>query len=667
MRTTSIRLLGLLFLMISTNLHAQFYNEKTKMKYGKVGMDELIMKSYERDTGAVAVVLADIGNTYFDYNQTKGFQIIFERHCRIKILKNSGYEYANIEIPIYTSGSTKEFVTNLKASTYNLENGNIIESKISKKDVYEDKRSEFKSVQKFSLPNVAVGSVLEFSYKITSDFREIREWYFQRSIPVAWSEYTLRVPQYYNFHKFSQGYEPFYIYDTKKESASIKIPMSNGQIHSELYTNDMHFWAVKDAPGMASEKYITTQEDFLTKVEFQIATINMPYSRIENVLADWPEVQKKLLEHEKFGVQINRSGFMKEELYALIRDCSDNNCKIAKVYTFVRQNMEWNEKRSFLCESNIRKAFNDKVGNSAEINLMLVSALREIGLEANPVILSTRDNGRIHPVYPIINKFNYVIAAVELDGKYLLLDATDKYIVPGQLPARCLNHLGRIISEKGKFIDIASTTGSTSMFTADMTIQEDGLLVGKIMHVFSGYDAVNKRKQILYSQDDYIKSLKDEKKHWEIVSHQFENLENLGEKLTTTYDLQIVDAAIPAGNTIFIHPLLSEGFKENPFKQETRKYPIDYAYPVTNLYQINLNVPEGYEVEELPEGALWALPNDGGRFSYNIVNLGSTIKLTVNYTIKKSMFLPDLFPALKEFHNLIVAKCAEQIVLKKKS
>jgi hypothetical protein len=658
-----------IILFTTNTLYSQSYDDKSRMKFGKVEMWELDMTTYPQDTGAAALILADYGQTIFSYSQNKGyFEIFYERHCRVKILKNSGYEYANIEIPLRISGATKEIVTNLKASTYNLDNGKIVEHKLARKDIFDDKSSESWTVKKFTLPNLEVGSVFEFSYKIVSDFDIIRNWQFQMDIPVAWSEYTIKVPQYYKFLKFSQGYESFYKDERKTESATRSFKLSNGQTQTEPYINEVNYWAVKDAPGFGTEKFITTQNDFYTKIEFQVATFHMPPGHMRNILADWPEVQKKLLDHEKFGNQINRSGFMRAELQALVKGCPDDHCKISKIYDFIRQNMEWNERKTFLCESNLRKAFSDKVGNSADINLMLVSALREIGLQADPVILSTRDNGRIHPVYPIIGKYNYVIVAVNTEGKYVLLDATDKFIVPGQLPTRCLNFQGRLISEtNSRWIELNNRGESSNMFTANLTLGEDGTMAGRLVISSGGYDAVNKRKAIVFNSDEYLKNLKEEKKSWEIVSNNFENLEKISERLVSKYEVRISDAAQLAGNVIFINPMLTEGIKENPFKQEKRIFPIDFTHPSINIFHLSLEIPEGFDVEELPKNAVWALPENAGSFSYNILKNGNIINITTNYNIKNSFFGADSFPVLKEFHNLIVAKCAEQIVIKKKT
>lgn len=664
MKITILFLLNVV-LLASTAL-AFPYNDQVRMKFGKLDMEELTMSSYAQDTGAAAVVLADVGRTYFTYNSSKDdFDIIFEQHCRIKILKNSGYDAANIEIPVYHYGTAKESVSGLKAVTYNLVNGKMTETKLERKNIFDEKQSENWDKVKFTMPNIAVGSVFEFTYRIVSNIWMIRGWEFQRDIPVAWSEYEVSVPEYYDFLKIGQGYEPFYKNSSRTESASISY-LNGGRTEALLYTNYITYWSAKDLPGLANEKFIATPDDFATKVEFQIATIKLPGDLVRNIFADWPEVQKKFLEEEKFGSQINRSGFMKEELAAETSDCADDLCKAHKVYEFIRRNMQWNERSSMYCETNVRKAFTDRVGNSAEINLALVAALREADLQADPVILSERSHGRVHPIHPLLHRFNYVIAAVRIGGKDVLLDATDKFVVFGQLPARCLNYQGRMISkDNSRWINLQNLGQSISMTTAELTLGGDGTFEGKVSFSSNGYQAVNERKALFHSEEDHVKRLKDEKKNWEIANYRFENKEDLNKSLLCEYDVRIAESAQAAGDLIFIDPMLTEGLGENPFKQEKRKLPIDLNYPTSKICNFTINLPEGYEIDELPKPLMLSLPDNSGSFSFSISQNGTKLTIMSNYHVKKTFYMPEFFQSLKEFHNLIVAKHAEQIVLRK--
>ena len=167
------------------------------MKLGAVTLEELQMKRYEADTSAGAVMLFEGGRCRFDNSPSAGLHLVFEKHVIIKILKKSGYDWANVEIPLYRSNNTeREAISNLKGTTYNLVDGKIAAEKLTKESVFEEKNTENKVTQKFTMPHVKEGSVLEFSYRIqTPFFFTFREWTFQHTIPTVWSEYTATIPQ----------------------------------------------------------------------------------------------------------------------------------------------------------------------------------------------------------------------------------------------------------------------------------------------------------------------------------------------------------------------------------------------------------------------------------------------------------------------------------------
>lgn len=101
-------------------------------------IEDLKMTRYEKDSSAAAVVLADYGESTIEYDQNEDrFVLRFERLQRIKILTKDGLRYANFSIPLYHDGSSDEKIGSLKAYTYNLENGKIVETKMKNDGVLE--------------------------------------------------------------------------------------------------------------------------------------------------------------------------------------------------------------------------------------------------------------------------------------------------------------------------------------------------------------------------------------------------------------------------------------------------------------------------------------------------------------------------------------------------
>src|SRR5690349_4042141 len=123
------RLLCALLLFVISDGIAQ---EKTPYKFGKVNPEDFQKKIYSLDSSANAVVLSDVGSSEIIGNNHGWFSLLFKRYTRIHILNKNGYDAASVEIPLYKDGTDEETVENLKAVTYNIENGTVQESKLEK-------------------------------------------------------------------------------------------------------------------------------------------------------------------------------------------------------------------------------------------------------------------------------------------------------------------------------------------------------------------------------------------------------------------------------------------------------------------------------------------------------------------------------------------------------
>jgi hypothetical protein len=104
---------------------------------------------------------------------------------------------------------------------------------------------------------------------------------------------------------------------------------------------------------------------------------------------------------------------------------------------------------------------------------------------------------------------------------------------------------------------------------------------------------------------------------------------------------------------------------ENPFKQETREFPIDYSYPFIDKYAINIQIPEGYSVEILPASMNIGMQDDLGSFKFLTNVSGSTIQISAQLQISESIIGVDYYSMIKEFYKKMIDKQNEKIVLKK--
>ncbi|QHL88275.1 DUF3857 domain-containing protein [Nibribacter ruber] len=649
------------------------------VKYGKVSEEEVKMKVYDKDTAAAAVILADYGRSFFTV-VNNDMKLNFERTMRIKVLKKAGYEWANVTVPFYQqSSSSKEAVTNIKATTYNLENGQVVKVKMENNAIFEEKESEHWYNKKFTLPAVKEGSVLEVSYMVSSEFFfNFRDWTFQSSVPVVHSEYRASIPEFYEYKNYLQGYEPLLVNEvlpgsvnfTFRTDAEVGAGMNASRTsgYNETYPAKTmnHRWVMKDLPAIAPESHITTIRDYISKIEFELEWIRYPQQLPKRVAGNWNKLTEEFLLEDRFGAQLNRTGYFKNEVAAL-QSVKDTLEKVSAIYDYVKKNVKWNGSAGVLATNTLRKAFDTKSGNAADINLMLVAMLREAGLESYPVVLSTRDHGRVPTHAPMLNKFNYVVAFVKTPKGDLLVDATDPFMPLGQMPKHCLNGQGWLVAkDQGSWIPLVPQGRSTSLLNAELQILPTGVLSGKVQESSSGLLAVNMRNAVHETGEvKFLENLVSAQNQFERKKPVLKDFAHVQKPISLEYEISSTGDA-QSKDIIYVNPMLLKAREENPFKHTERKYPVDFGHGSEEVYVCNFTIPEGYVVEEMPKGVIMALPENGGKFTYMLQQNGNKVQVMSKVTISRPIFYVQEYEALKQFYAQIVAKHAEQIVLKKK-
>jgi hypothetical protein len=258
------------------------------------------------------------------------------------------------------------------------------------------------------------------------------------------------------------------------------------------------------------------------------------------------------------------------------------------------------------------------------------------------------------------------VAQVSIGEEQYLLDATESLAAVNQLPLRCLNGEGLLIGEnRFSWINLEPKSKSARTFQCNMVLEADNSLKGKVSRSNTGHSALNYRKAIQgEGEKKYIEKLRNQSGQWEIDQVSIQHATTPAEALKMNYEVSIAGQS-QAVSTIYLNPLQQQGEKENPFKLEERKFPIDFAMPQEETFLFNYTIPEGYKVEEQPKNVVLALPEKAGQFTYSISTMGNRIMVVSKVVISRPSFLAADYPYLKEFYNQVVAKHAEQIVLKK--
>ncbi len=644
----------ILFLIVLTS---SVFGQRS-LKIGKISSQDFNVKYEHLDSQASAVVISDIGSSKIEWVDYKNwFNAVTTKHIRIKINDKSGLDYGNFTIRLYKSGTTREEIKNLKGVTANLEQGKVVLSKLTNKSIFEEEKNKNNTYLKISMPNVKEGSIIDLTYTIYSEFYySLPDWIFQKMIPVLHSKYTIVYPEFFDYNIKVKGYE------------NVKLSENSTQTKTEVYySNPINIFTKTyesaNVPAFSAEKYMTTARNFLSSLNIELRTISFPNTPVMNFSKSWEEIRKSLMNSEYFGQQLNKSGLVKDWIAQIETGATDRE-KIHQAYALVKSYFSWNGEKDVYISKSLKQVINKKEGNSADINMTLTLLLRELGIRANPLILSTRDHGAIYPTSPTITSFNYTISAVRHEKNWILLDATRKDLQPGILPRECFNGKGRLISENfTDWVDISPLMSYKTKNVMNVHIN-DGKLQVECTESHQGYALLDyKRKISEYpSHEEYFESISNSDE--EILDYKITDNENgsVSEKtkISCTKYLDQVD------DFIIVEPFLKAATKSNPFKQDSRNYPVDFAVPIEEDLYTKITLPEGYEVEELPEETVVDLLERSGSFVYNIKRIQENVILVSSrLKINRTIYLPTEYKVLKEFFSIVVSKHAEPIVIQK--
>ena len=646
--------LTLLVLLLSqVTLFAQNY------KFGKVSKEELQEKFYPLDSTAEAAYLFKKRRSFYSYVQNSGFQLITEIHERIKIYSKEGFDMATKSVPYYDPESGEsQSVGSVKGYTFSLVDGKINKEKLSKKSIFIEKKNRSYSIKKMVMPNVKEGVVLELKYKLFSPYTSsINDLEFQYGIPIKKLDYKIEIPEYFIFNKRSKGF-----YSPKMVQTS-----KSGTIGSLHYRIDIFSFKGENIIALKDdEPYVSNIYNYRGGMKFELTQENFVSigGDIKTYSNTWEHVSKQIFKSSSFGSELNKSSYYKKDLEQILATAKTSTEKAVAIFQFVKNKVKWNGYNSKYTDKGVKKAYKERSGNVADINLMLTSMFRSAGLKSDPVLVSTRSNG--FPFFSTLDGFNYVISMIEFEnGSYVLFDASEEFSLPNILPQRALNFNGRRVTKNGNssWVKLTSTKPALEENFVMAKITDDLMVEGLIRTKYDNLNALNYRKNYNHIKEESLITKLEERYNLEIEDYKVANSTNLGKAIVRTVKFSSEDLIEEINGKLYIEPMLFLSQHKNPFKLENRQFPVDFTTPWKDKNTISLTIPEGYKVESLPAPIAIGLPENLGVFKFKVVHNGSKLSTLTSVHFNQSMISPQYYAVLKDFYGQLVKKQSEKIVL----
>lgn len=637
------------------------------LKFGKPTEEEMNMTVYAKDSEAPAVVLCNL--TTVDYTiDLHDYLVDYNVKMRIKILKDEGKEYANIQIPyIYNTQEqyAQESIEDFKATAYNLENGKIVKTKIGKEGLFTERIDEDNMVAKVAVPQVKAGTVIEYEYKRHSNvFYHIHDWNAQEEIPVEFAKYRLEIPVLFLFNVETNSIQPLESQVTAG-TISYRATTNNMSNRSTLKTN-VYTCIGRDLRAMKKDDYIWNVHDYSTKVTAELKTINITTTYSRDLRKKWEQIDDVLLSHSELGARLNNHSKYREELTASgISEMTDLKEKVAAVYKLLRQKVAWNGEYDLLTHS-ASEVIKKGNGTNADLNMMLINMLNDVGIKAVPVVMSTRKHGRLPQTYPSLNKLNTFIVGIPNNGSWIYLDAssTDGYL--NVLSPNLYTDRARII-QKGaasQWVDLQKIGEGRTQVSVRGSISPDGVLKGTQTVTYSGNAAADERKAFRQAVDSATfvteKATREKIKitKCQMTGHR-DFCPNLQEVIDFTRQGDVT------ADHIYINPFTEIPITTNPFLEADRLLPVEFPYKQTYSMSIKLAIPEGWELEEMPK-SIKISTQDNSITGHILCEVTDENMVAIQYQFRLSRisYTHSQYETLKQLFELFASRSKDMLVFK---
>ena len=643
--------------------------EAQNLKFGKPTDEELSMTVYEQDKDASAVVLCqltDVGYTMDFHNYFVDYYV----KTRIKVLKDEGRDYANVNI-IYIDNMSQQFaqenLEEFKAVAYNVEDGKVKKTKIGLDQVHKERIDDTYMRAKAAIPQVKVGTVIEFEYKLHSNvFYHIYDWEPQGNIPVAFANYRLEIPTVFIYNVETAGIQQL---QSSVTQGAINYKVANDAMARQYkrYTN-VYNCTARNLQALKKDDYVWNVNDYATKVTAELQSIHLSVDDHRDMRKTWEQVDNTLFEHSDFGARLYKHSKYREELLSSgIDKIADLKEKVAATFSFLRQRIAWNGEYDLLTKSSsdiVKKGS----GSNADLNMMLINMLGDVGVKACPVLMSTRRHGRIPKTYPTLNKMNTFIVGIPDGTSWIYLDASSADGYLNVLPANLYVEQARIIEKgtPGQWVNLQKIGEAKSVHNIKATLTADGLMKGEQSTIYSGNAAANERKAFRTASDStsFI-AAKAQQTGISISQCKIEGhrsfLPSVTEVINFTKQGDVTD------DHIYINPFTELPITSNPFTEKERLLPVEFPCRNTFNAYVQLTLPEGWQLEEMPKSVNVSTPDKSasGRINYGITD-DKTITINFQFRLGNVYYDHQQYDMLRQLFDLFASRGKDMLVIKKK-
>ena len=642
--------------------------------WGEVGPGQFEVTVCPFDSTAGAMVLFNRCVISFKYDEGE-LITVYNIRKRIQIFKREEFDRGTIKLNFY-SAKDEERITEIKAQTINAgSNGKPHITEVDKKSFFDEKVSDRVSAKKFVFTDMKEGSIIDYEYTLESkEFRILKEWVFQSDIPVLRSYVKLQAPSFLNYTSILESLVRLSESSSEKLDKQIAVNSFSGQAKGAFDNLDLRItesiYAMNNVPAIKEEDYVTSMDDYIAKMSFVLSGYsiwgNSEGAESKKFVTNWDDRLHELLMSKDFGLYLNGIGDHLKIAKEIGARKTNPLEKARAIYQHVTSKMSWNGNFRLLPTGRLGKVYEEGTGNSADINLILLDMLRAAGLDADPVLVSTRSHGKVQKLVPDISQFNHVIVLLKTDSESVFMDATSPVRPFGLLAAPDLNSAGLCMQPAGwHWVNIKPFQKSAENIMSSLQLNEQGELNDNTIITAIGYDAVNIRNDLMTKpaaeciKEEFIAGPDEE-----ITDVKVENKTDVEQKLKLTFTA-IQKPENTGSNRIYLKPFVLKFRSENPFKLSKRSYPVSFGYPFEENQITSVTIPTNYKVSELPKSMQVKLSDESATFILLVASNDRNIQISASLKVCKEEYKPEVYESLKNLFARVIDAYNSTIVLEK--
>ncbi|HCY76912.1 MAG TPA: hypothetical protein DHV28_13405 [Ignavibacteriales bacterium] len=614
--------------------------------FGEIPEQLLKMTSLAEDPEEDAAVIFD----KVSIKITRDFWLEIKRHVRIKVFSEEGKKEANIELVLWH----EDIIDDIEAVSISPDGK---EFELDSDNIFTEENEISKKIS-FPIPGVEIGSVFDYAYEVRSEYiSHLEPWSFQSDIFTKYSEVKVYLPRGFAYQRLSTNLEYYDVQEYVEEE------MDRDDTRKKL---SVFTWSCTNLPGIKEEPFTDNVYDNYAKMRFVLVAFKNDYVDLK-FAKSWDDVSQRIYKYYDNLINDDES---EELVKSIIESETDDFKKANLIYDYVRSRIRTTEHKYLMGESfkEPLEVLNEKSGSTSEKSLLLINMLKNAGLDAKPVWISTRKNGKISVDFCDGSQFNRLICLLKLKNQNYFL-----YPSSASSPFGCLTPDTQIPSgllidgEKGSIIPIkpaelinSVVINTSAIIDSEMTLHANSRIQ------YSGYAATDERNAITTEDEetyikDYLKASFTEAK---LDSFYYTDLHSADNSLFLNLSFSItnyVEKIEQLGN--FTMPFFTS-LKENPFVTQRRSNPIDFDYPVLKSENVKIELPENYSVSQVPKKRKILLTDIG--FSQVYGSGSNYVECARTLDLKNRRLLVKNYLSIKSLYDDLVSSSQDQIILTNK-